>query len=495
MQPVSPILPNVQLDTRSIKVQEILTNLLQAGLFRAIVVKQSGSQVTLDTSYGNLTGKAPQQLKTGDEIFARLTSLEPQPTLKIEKHIPRLLTLAKTPFKAVLQNQNSSLLAARVVSHSANHTLLKINNQNVQISRQASLQPGETLLLKETGKDQVQLIRIQPQAILKKALSALLPRNLQGNIKYNLGSLQKLSADLVEAKTVALVDRANIKTAELLSSGVKAAPITQTGQEIRPSVPLQSQPDIKPLKALLTSLAQPLARIENIRPQILQQIFTQLALIQSDSLDKPATLGQNLQSLFTELKQSPESFRQLIREIFQQQAHTHQSAQPDRPIVELSNSLRVELLQQTEQTLTHLLTQQTSARLQLDQNQPLLLNLNIPVQLDQENRELEISIRQRQQKENSETEQSWEIELSFEFGLLGMITTRVLLQDNEISANFWAKENTTKNLIDHHMDQFKSQLKKAGFEPRIFNCYNGLAPQPVTKNPYPVSDNLLDLEA
>jgi hypothetical protein len=497
MQPINSTLPSVQLDVRNAKVQDILQSLQQAGLFRAVVVKQTGNQVLLDTAFGKITGKAPDQLKTGDEILARLTSLKPLPTLKIEQHTSRLLTLSKAQFKAVAQNLNNTVLTAKVVAQGNNLTSLRINNQVIQINRQDSLQIGETLLLKDAGKEQLQLLRIQPQSILKAALSSLIPRGLQQGQQYNLSSLQKVASELVGAKSAALIDRANAKTAELAQQGRQGFEALQgasgkqspTDQAVNPG-------RAKLLNDILTNLARPLASAENIKPETLQQIFSYLALIKAEMPGNMNNLGQQLQYLSLALKQSPESFRHLIREIFPQAAPQVSSKQHhDGPVIELSNTLRLELLQQTEQTLNQLLTQQSSTRLQLEQQQPLNLFLNIPIQVDQESQNLQLKIKQKKKSHSDEAVQCWEIELSFEFGLLGMITTRILLQDSKISANFWAHQAATKNLIDSNMNQFKTQLQKAGFELGLFDCFNGPAPQPNDKDHYTTHDNLLDLKA
>lgn len=498
MQPINTTLPSVALDVRSARVLDILQNLQQAGLFKAIVIKQTGNQVLLDTAFGNITGKAPDQLKTGDEILARVTTLQPQPTLKIEQHTPKLLTLAKSQFKGLALNLDTTVLAAKVVSHTNNHTQLKINNQIIQINRQQSLQEGETLLLKDAGKNQLQLIRIQPQTILKAALSSLIPRAINQGQKYNLSSLQKISSELADSKSAALIDRANLKSMELAQQYKGNPEASQTSPNrllpsISPGIPGQT----KLLQDILHALAKPLASIENFKPEVLQQIFSYLALIKTDMPGNMNNLGQQLQYLSLILKQSPESFRQLVQEIFVQSATPPVKARQlyEGPVSELSSTLRLEILQQTDQTLNQLLIQQSSARLQLDQQQPLNLILNIPVQMDQQSQDLLIKIKQKKKNQSDESLQYWEIELSFEFGLLGMITTRILLQESKISANFWAYKADTKNLIDTHMDQFKSQLQKAGFELGLFDCFNGPAPASSEKEQYFANDNLLDLQA
>jgi hypothetical protein len=497
MQPINSTLPSIQLNARSARVLDILQNLQNAGLFRAVVVKQTGNQVLLDTAFGNITGKAPDQLKTGDEILARITTIKPQPTLKIEQHISQLLTLPKTQLKSVVENMNPAMLAAKVVSHSNNQTLLKINNQVISINRQDSLQIGETLLLKDAGTNQLQLIRIQPQAVLKAALSSLIPRNLQQGQQYNLSSLQKVASELVGLKGQALIDRANIKTIELTQPGRSVSEAVQTITKPQGAGVLASAPGrVKLLNDILSTLAKPLISAENIKPQTLQQVFTYLALIKTEMPGNMSHLSQQLQYLSQVLKQSPESFSQLIRDIFTHSAHQVSAKQHhEAPVIELSNTLRLELLQQTEHTLNHLLTQQTSTRLQLEQHQPLSLFLNIPIQVDMESQNLQLKIKQKKKNQSDDSAQYWEIELSFEFGLLGMITTRILLQDTKISANFWAHQSDTKNLIDNHMDEFRSQLKKAGFELGLFDCFYGTAPEPDKNNHYTANDNLLDLEA
>ena len=500
MQPINLNLPTVQLDTRGSRILDTLQNLQQVGLFKAVVVKQSGSQVLLDTAFGKLTGKAPEQLKAGDEILARLTALKPQPTLKIEQHIARMISLGNSSLKNLVQNNPASLLSAKVVSQDNQHTFLKIKNELIPINRQAGLQNGETVLLKESAKNQLQLIRVQPQLVLKAALSSLIPRSLslQQGQRYDLSSLQTIARELTTSNREALIDRANIKQLTLIQQG-------RLSLDKHANTPDQQRIDQQNLgsanrhsggiKAMLLNLANPLLDIQNIRPQSLQQVLTYLAFIKTNMPDNSNNLGQQLQHLLAALKQSPEGFRHVMREVFPQPASTQANTQQaENSFNSLSNTLRLELLQQTEQTLNHLLTQQTTTKLQLEQQQPLNLFLNIPLQLEQENRKLALSIRQNKKNQYEATESSWEIELSFEFGLLGMITTRILLQGQKISANFWTQQTHTKMLIDTHMDQFKKQLTRAGFELGLFDCFKGTAPQPVQRNQFN-TDNLLDLEA
>ena len=187
--------------------------------------------------------------------------------------------------------------------------------------------------------------------------------------------------------------------------------------------------------------------------------------------------------------------RQLVQRIFEASSALARNAAQDRPLIELSNTLRLELIQQTEQSLNQLLTQQAGTRLQVEQQQPLQFNLNIPLLVDQQSRNLQLKVKQKHSANAEEAEQLWDIELSFEFGLLGLITTRIQLQGKKISANFWAVQANTKQMIDRHLDEFKTQLSRAGFELGLFDCFAGAAPEVEQSPPYPLNDNLLDIQA
>ena len=158
----------------------------------------------------------------------------------------------------------------------------------------------------------------------------------------------------------------------------------------------------------------------------------------------------------------------------------------------IDETQQIKLLQQLEQTITQLLVQKTTIRLNQEQSQPLQINLNIPLQVNNETTALKLKIKQRNNCEADEN-QHWEISLQFELGLLGLIRTNILLQDAKLSAHFWAVKPSTKTLIDAHMDQFKNQLKKSGFELGLFDCFIG---KPISEDDTSpsVGENLVDIK-
>lgn len=499
MDGINVTTPSVKLDALSLKAREILSQLQQAGLFRAIVINKQGNSVLLDTAYGNLTGKAPNNLNKGDEILARLLPGKSEPTIKIEQHAVKILTLKNQNLNKQLSANFTSTIAAKVLSHKGQSTQLLISQNTVNIPRQNSLLSGETLLLIPSKNQQVELLRIQPGSILKNALSTLLPKTLKNTQNNNLTTLQKFANELLQSKPDQLLNR------------ITRATVNNTGGIPKENIDIKTQAQgiesktfanltkfsNTDLKQLLTSLASPLARMEGFKPSTVQHVLTLLSLIKPTATPS-ATAGQTLPAtlgaLVSELKNTPESFKDLIQQVFQQSQDNHQKPVVERALLDISHQLRNELIQQADQTLNQLLTQKTSVRLQTEQNLPIHINLNIPLQVHNESRNLKLKIKQKQKHED-QSEQHWEINLSFEFGLLGLISTHILLQNSKISAHFWATHQKTKTLIDNNLHQFKSQLQKSGFELGLFDCFQGQPPESSSSDQPVLNENLLDVKA
>ncbi len=140
MDIVNQSLSSIKIDTTQTRISQLLQRLQQAGLFRALVIASEGKQVTLDTAFGRINGKVPQQLRQGDEILARLLPGDKQPTIKIEQHHPKLLTLDKRAFgelftatatatanaTANTKPNPSQAVPAKVISQTTSQTLLQI---------------------------------------------------------------------------------------------------------------------------------------------------------------------------------------------------------------------------------------------------------------------------------------------------------------------------------------------------------------------------------
>ena len=212
----------------------------------------------------------------------------------------------------------------------------------------------------------------------------------------------------------------------------------------------------------------------------------------ANSSNRFSSIPDSIIELHSAIKSSPDNFKLLLRQIIESNAGENKTSMHDAAMADSSNALKAELLQQLEQSLSQLLTQKSGMRLNQELNQPIQINLNIPLQLNNETTSLKLKIKQ-QKSSDVDDQQHWEISLAFEFALLGLISTNILLQDTKLSANFWAEKSDTKQLIDTHMNQFKNQLKKSGFELGFLDCFIG---KPVAQDDKvkPVEDNLVDIK-
>ncbi|MCK4709193.1 MAG: hypothetical protein KAU21_11300, partial [Gammaproteobacteria bacterium] len=282
---------NIKVDSLQTRLNE---SLQQAGLFRALVIETNGNRVLLDTAFGQLRGLAPDKLLKGDEILARLLPGKSDPTIKVE-----LIQTSRQALPQKIANQLSRLTsselpqAIKVLAHTTDKTLVQLDQKTYTIPRQALLEKGETLLLKLSTNNKVELLRVNPQNILKNALSNLLPRTVNAGSTTDLASLQKLASDFLQLKpanthnhqTSVHIDKVSLQSIiDQAVNGQKENPGANAKKETTlASSTLNSQKElpINLIKQLLTALSQPLAKVESFKAGSLQQILGMLSLLKS----------------------------------------------------------------------------------------------------------------------------------------------------------------------------------------------------------------------
>lgn len=289
------------------------------------------------------------------------------------------------------------------------------------------------------------------------------------------------------------------KTAEARAPGpAHGARVSQTpvnGAEPAVTPPRSDGPAPSRLQALLEPLMRLAIDPARVNPQQVQRALSSLGLAPPVASPGPPASGGELLPRLIELhsllRDQPEWFDRLLRGATAAQ-HT---AAADATLTDEPAFWRQQFSQQLEQGINQLLLGKTGVRLQQEQQQPLNMNLVVPLQLPNDTqRELKLKLRERSNPDNPE-QPAWELRLSFEFGLLGLITVHVLLQEQRISAHFWAAEEPTWRLIDDQLPQFRRQLLSSGFEPGLFDCFHGqpnIEDDPVTPT---AGDNLVDLQA
>ncbi len=474
MNTISANLQTLKLDAITNKqLPSLLTKLQQTGAFKAIVIESSGQRVVLDTLFGKLNAGSVKGLNKGDILQATLLgdSLK-NPILKVTQQQAKSLVVPQRFFSGILSTSVSSPVLAKVLAHTKTETMLQVADKTFSIPRQASLKVGDTVSINRSTQSFVELTPNQNQQTLKNALLKLLPSTVQASSSQ--------SSKLPSPKEQSL------ETLQKLISIVN----TQSNDK-----PLTNHQHSR-AQHLLKVLAQPLAQVETIRPGTIKSLLTFFSLLKPEVVPMHQVSEQNLPStikgLLAEIKTSPDKFDQFIR-LLMVAKNTNQMQSAKEPAsLEMASNFRQELVSQLEHTITQLLVQKTSVRLQVEQNQPIQFNLNIPVQVNDKTTSLKLKIKEKSKKEDPK-EQQWEINLSFEFGLLGLVSTHLLLQDIKLSAHFWAESKATKQLIDSELDSFKEQLQKAGFEPGMFNCSMG-SPKTKNDNSHLISENLIDIK-
>jgi hypothetical protein len=502
-------------------------------------------------------GKAAQ-LQSGDLIEARLTRSGNQPRLSIRHHQPLQQHFRQADLYRQLQQTPNRILAAQVRTQPDGGELrIQIGSRQYPVPADKHLQAGDTVLLRPGDKaGLIEMQRVQPLPLLRQALTRLLPR--QSAPAQGTGSalprLQQLIQQLPGMTEPLRTDPSPQARAAPTAAGQPAPPPSASaGMEKpdgglprsdgamsgsprprnaeahlpQPAPPgMTSRPDARPDAApparpaetpaapadtprnpvtipqpgseagtRVQMLLQPLLRLvidpSRLSPQRLQHTLAELGLTTGSPAQQPGPdLLPRLVELQALMRDQPQLFERLLRESF-----SHNPAARETPVAADDwPQWRQQFSQQLDQSINQLLLGKTGLRLQQEQQQPLNMNLVLPLQLPNEpQRELKLRLRERANPDNPE-QPAWEVRLSFEFGMLGLITVHVLLQENRISAHFWAVEESTWRLIDAQLPGFRRQLLQSGFEPGLFDCFRG---QPVTADddrPSLDGDNLLDIE-
>ncbi len=545
-----PAAQGLLLERAAARSGDLLQRLQQQGSFRAEVVRAEGQQILLRTTLGPLrgeqdasalTGRMPR-LQPGDVIEARIDPSAAQPRLNVLQHRPLQIELRQAALSQQLQQASHPLLAARIArAQDPQQSLLQIGRQQFTIPRDPRLQAGDTVLLRP-GKQpgEIHLQRIQPRPLLLQALSRLMPQgDAEAPAGGGLARLQQLARQLLQPNP-GVPTAASTKTADsgpatrarpdtargspaptpeaktettatakaVLAATKPAAPAAAAAQTPDRNTPTspgaspgnETRAELPPrlqnaLQVLMKLAIQP----SELSPQQLQSRLAQLGLLggTADQAAIPAPHSAELLPRLIELqallRDQPGLFDRLLRSHFDARTGGAVAAGGEAP--DNAAEWRRQFSQQLDQGIHQLLLGKTGLRLQQDQQQPLTLNLALPLQLpDEPPRELRLRLRQRPNAEDPE-QPAWDVRLSFEFGLLGLITVHVLLQERRISAHFWAAEAETWRKIDAELPSFKQQLQRGGFELGLFDCFQG-QPKTGDADSFRHGDtNLLDVEA
>jgi hypothetical protein len=468
---------------------DILSRLKQLGSIQARVVSVANGQAVLLTRLGEITGSNALKLRAGDTVQIRLDGDKQNPVLKVIPSQDQVTVLAADKFlKLIALLPANRPTPATVVSQQGNNTLLQIGAEQTSIPLQSQLKIGQLLnLLHRDASGTIEIKSVDHQKILRSALAQLISARPQSSTNHQMQPLLQLVQSVLKINTghppaATLTNYSHIFSGNSTANQGNALPSNS----------------ISTLASELELLIRSLPTMTALNQRAIRKMV-ELALHNTLGVKPEKALSSSsLLSVMRQLPQTEQGINQLIQLLLKasQESADTEVQQLKKPTFNNNEPLLTQFrdaIRSTEQSLNQQLFQQTSLRFQQELQQPVAFNLNIPYMEQQTVKSLQLKIRQKSKAANAEN-QAWEIRLSFEFGLLGLISTHILLDGDTLSSSFWAVKEATKNKINDALPDFKQQLVKSGFYLGHFFCYLGQPPQESNNAFSPVPDSLLDIK-
>jgi hypothetical protein len=468
---------------------DVLSRLQQLGSIQARVVSVANGQAVLSTRLGEIMGSNALKLKAGDTVQIRLDGDKQNPVLKVTPSQDQVTLLAADKFlKLIALLPANRSTPATVVSQQGNNTLLQLGSEQTSIPLQPQLKIGQLLnLLHRDASGTIEIKSVDHQQVLRSALGQLISARPQSSTNHQIQPLLQL------VQSVLKINTGPTPTTTLTNNSHAFSGSTTANQGY--ALPSNT---ISVLASGLELLIRSLPTMTAINQRAIRKMVELATQNTLGVKSEKALLSSNPLSIMRQLPQTEQGINQLIQSLLkagQEQANT-EVQQLKKPTFNNNEPLLTQFrdaIRSTEQSLNQQLFQQTSLRFQQELQQPVAFNVNIPYMEQQTVKSLQLKIRQKSKEANPEN-QAWEIRLSFEFGLLGFISTHIFLDGDTLSTSFWAVEETTKNKINDTLPDLKQQLVKSGFNLGHFFCYLGKPPQESDNAFSPVPESLLDIK-
>lgn len=468
---------------------DVLNRLQQLGSVQARVVSVSNNQTLLLTRLGEITASNTLKLKAGDTIQIRLDGDKQNPVLKVTPSQDQVTLLAANKYLKLLALLPSNQPTPAIVAgQQGKSTLLQLGAAQTPIPLQPQLKTGQLLniIYRETSGT-IEIKQVDHQRVLRSALSQLVSARSQpsANSQFQpllqmVQSILKINTGQTPAATLTSNNQSVPGKANAISSNALPGQTTST------------------LVSGLELLIRSLPTAASLSQQTIKKWVGHSSNIALGAKLEKDSSTPNPLSVLRQLPKTEQSLNQLIQSLLKANLEQVDTEVQQLKKTTLNNDEPLlmqfrDAIKSSEQSLNQQLFQQTSLRFQQELQQPIAFNLNIPYVEQQTVKSLQLKIRQKSKEADAEN-QAWEIKLSFEFGLLGLISTHILLDGNTLSTSFWAVEDDTKNKIDEALPDFKHQLVKSGFNLGNFFCYSG---QPIEESDNafsPIPDSLLDIK-
>ena len=477
--------------SRQLSPAELFRQIARLDSIEAKVALIEKGQALLTTRLGQIISSNALDLKQGDRLSLRAGDNAQNPVLKITK-LPTPPTNLKSVTNQVLNQVllTGKAVSALVIGQQAGKTIIQLGRQQISIQPAVGSKPGQLItLLKSANNQNIELRSVDHQQVLKSALNQLLPQQARPQQSAALTQLVKLIQATVAAKTTG--DNPSISTTKSSTQPTNMSNLTPpkaTPANSQPATTSQSANLFNQLQSLLSALPELSKLDKNTIKQWVRYMVTA-----GQSRESGAQSTQNPYQLLQQLAKSETFVTQELRQALAQSAQkTTIEVEAKTKFDEPFQTIGKEIAKLVEQSVSQQLLQQTNLRLQQELQLPFHLNLAIPFTDQQKSHELRLKIHQRNPEADPEN-QTWDIHLDFEFGLLGLISTHILLDGNRLSASFWSQQIETQDKIDGNLDDFKQQLTRAGYDLGQFHSFPGKPPKGPDREAMAMPETLLDI--
>lgn len=306
----------------------------------------------------------------------------------------------------------------------------------------------------------------------------------------------RLGNTVLEARSELPAAPGQALTLQVASAGnpvvlrVVAPPAADTAiqQALRELLPRQGE-----LEPLLNTLAG-LARTPGALPAPLAALIRQFLdrLPEAQTLATPAGLRQALHAsgmflearLAREAEPPPQDFKALLLQLQALlRAPKQTEARADAPDTataaagEAEAAVLPRLQQETEAALARVTLNQIGS-LPHEAAPASVLLAELPLQYDGRPGVLRMQVEPDAHRQDGRTAPSWTAWLSFEPGDLGPVHCRLSVQQERVSASFWAERAATASLFQTNLGMLETGLQQAGMLPGLLHCQAGPPPLP-----------------
>jgi len=407
-----------------------------------------------------------------------------------------LPTTAKTNL-AINKLQQGEQILVKVVEQLPNKTttILQVGKQLVPVKTDITLSPGQTLkVIVEKAQGELTLKlppKPQPSSILDTSLRQLLPKQtpvaeFQQPLAKTLSSLQQLINQAPSQETLQHENKQG-KPKSLLNS--QLIQLKRISSNIIQSLPTHQQ--ISTAKGLKAAVNNSGSLLEATLLQTLvekklntQQTTSSTRLQLNPTSEQQAPIQMDLKANLSKLIKLLKAWPKLGPSISQQdsmvstskpQTNRHSPQQNLTALPKVLENQVKDLLNKAEGALAKITLNQLASTNTESSASRQTWQIEIPLFNNQEADSVFLKIERElnHSKTARQGEQPWTISIEMTPPKLGLIRSKLSLLDNQVSSNFWAENESTRTLIQQHIDLLRKQFQRVNLQANHIQVQQG----------------------